>query len=122
VSEHLHALRNAVEPAPRLMVMIESMSSIDLAGAELWELELLRRRAMGGDLYFHRPRPQVLDVWQRSGFIDLIGRDHIVDSKRVAIAAIVPQLDDDICARCTVRVFAECRDRPGGSPPAAADP
>ena len=116
VSEHLHALRSVPDPARRLMVMSKFMSSLDLAGADMWEVELLRRRAMGGDLYFHRPRPQVLDVWERSGFIDRIGRDHIVDSKRAAIATIVPQLDDAICARCTARVFGECFDRPGPPP------
>ncbi len=123
VAEHLHKLRTEPEPARRLMVMSKSMSSIDLAGADMWEAELLRRRAMGGDLYFHRPRPQVLEVWQRSGFLDKIGRDHIVDSKREAIATIVPQLDDAICARCTARVFGECFERPGpGTISDASDP
>ncbi len=115
VAEHLHMLRTEPMPAKRLMVMTKGMTTIDLAGAEMWDAELLRRLAMGGDLYFHRPRPQVLSVWQRSGFLDRIGRDHIFDSKRVAIAAIVPQLDDNICAHCTARVFDECRYRPGGA-------
>ncbi len=121
VAEHLHMLRTVPTPAKRLLVMTKGMTTIDLAGAEMWQAELLRRRAMGGDLYFHRPRPQVLQVWRRSGFIDRVGADHIFDSKRVAIATIVPQLDDDICARCTARVFDECRQRPGGdeAPPTA---
>jgi SulP family sulfate permease len=115
VAEHLHMLRTEPTPAKRLMVMTKGMTTIDMAGAEMWEAELLRRRAMGGDLYFHRPRPQVLSVWKRSGFIDRLGRDHIFESKHVAIGTIVPQLEDDICARCTVRVFDECRFRPGGA-------
>jgi SulP family sulfate permease len=120
VAEHLHMLRTLPEPAKRLMVMTKGMTTIDLAGAEMWESELLRRRAMGGELYFHRPRPQVLEVWARSGFIDRLGADHIFASKRVAIATIVPQLEDDICARCTARVFDECRQRPGADAFAAA--
>ena len=115
VAEYLHMLRTEPTPAKRLMVMTKGMTTIDMAGAEMWDAELLRRLAMGGDLYFHRPRPQVLSVWQRSGFLDRIGRDHIFESKRVAIAAIVPQLDDNICAHCTARVFDECRYRPGGA-------
>jgi len=116
VAEHLHMLRTEDHPARRLMVMSKSMSSIDLAGADMWETELKRRREMGGDLYFHRPRPQVLALWEKSGFVDNIGRDHIFDSKRIAIATIVPQLDDAICAACTSRIFDECWHRPGAVP------
>ena len=47
--------------------------------------------------------------------LDRLGPGHVFESKRVAIATIVPQLEDDICARCTVRVFDECRFRPGGA-------
>lgn len=115
VAEYLHILRTEPTPAKRLMVMTKGMTTIDMAGAEMWDAELLRRRAMGGDLYFHRPRPQVMAVWQRSGFLDRLGRDHIFASKRIAIATIVPQLEDEICARCTVRIFDECRFRPGGA-------
>ena len=113
VADYLHDLRTRPDPARRLLVMSKSMSSIDLAGADMWEAELLRRRAMGGDLYFHRPRPQVLEVWRRSGFINRLGTRHIFDSKQIAIATIVPTLDDEICARCTARVFDECSQRPG---------
>lgn len=120
VAERLHMLRTEATPAKRLLVMSKGMNTIDMAGAEMWEAELLRRRAMGGELYFHRPRPQVLSVWQRSGFLDRLGRDHVFDSKRVAIATIVPQLEDDICARCTARIFDECRFRPGGADAAPA--
>ncbi len=122
VAEHLHMLRTQPQAAKRLMVMTKGMTTIDLAGADMWEAEWLRRRAMGGDLYFHRPRPQVLQVWQRSGFIDKVGRDHIFDSKRQAIATVVPQLDDEICARCTARVFDECRQRPGAAAVAPTPP
>lgn len=115
VAEHLHMLRTQAEPAKRLMVMTKGMTTIDMAGAEMWDAELLRRRAMGGDLYFHRPRPQVMAVWQRGGFLDRLGPNHIFASKRDAIATIVPQLEDEICARCTARIFDECRFRPGGA-------
>jgi sulfate permease, SulP family len=117
VAEHLHNLR--VRPgAPRhLLVMSKSMSSIDLAGADLWDHELMRRRAMGGDLYFHRPREQVIDFWQRSGFIHRLGFDHVFDSKESALAIIVPRLDEDICANCSARIFTECAQRPGAPVP-----
>ena len=120
VSEHLHGLRLGPDAPRHLLVMAKSMSSIDLAGVDLWDAELTRRRAMGGDLYFHRPRAQVMDMWQRSGFIDRLGTDHVFDSKPQALAAIVPRLDDAICAGCKARIFEECAQRPGALAAAAA--
>jgi SulP family sulfate permease len=118
VSEHLHALRTAPAPARHLLVMAKSMNFVDYAGAAMWEDEHLRRLAMGGDLWFHHPRPEVLATWRRRGFLDRLGPGHVFDDKRSAIATIVPRLGGEICARCTARVFEECRRQPG--PPQGA--
>jgi SulP family sulfate permease len=115
VSEHLHALRQVSAPPKHLLVMAKSMNFIDLAGAELWRAELAARHAMGGDLYFHRPRPPVVQLWQRTGFVGDIGSDHLFPDKATAIATIVPRLDGAICANCTARIFRECAQQPGGS-------
>jgi SulP family sulfate permease len=117
VGDKLRALRTQPEPQRHLLVMSKSMNFIDLAGADLWREELRARRAMGGDLYFHRPRPQVFDMWQRTGFIDELGADHIFRDKRSAIATIVPRLDPAVCERCTVKLFFESpgRGRDAGS-------
>jgi sulfate permease, SulP family len=108
VGERLHALRAKPEPQKHLLVMAKSMNFIDVAGDELWRDELRLRRQLGGDLYFHRPRPPVIELWQRSGFLAEMGRDHVFPDKRIAIATIVPRLDQGICARCTVKLFDEC--------------
>ncbi|MCW5658302.1 MAG: SulP family inorganic anion transporter [Burkholderiaceae bacterium] len=135
VSERLHALRTRPQPLkepraapefldPRggragpqpgpggvqkhLLVMAKSMNFIDLAGDDLWRDELHARRRIGGDLYFHRPRPPVTELWNKTGFLDEMGRDHVFPDKRIAIATIVPRLDMEICARCTVKLFDEC--------------
>ncbi|WP_310462549.1 SulP family inorganic anion transporter [Sphaerotilus sp.] len=118
VAEHLHALReyDPGQPASQkhLLVMTKSMNFLDLAGVEVWDNELRERRAAGGDLYFHRPRPQVIQIWTRTGFLDRLGRDHVFPDKQQAIAAIYPRLDREVCARCSVRVFRECQaDDPG---------
>ncbi len=125
VAERLHGLRRAPTPPgdldgppttqKHLLVMSKSMNFIDLAGAELWEEELAARRGVGGDLYFHRPRPPVLEVWQRTGFAARLGEDHLFRDKRSALAEIVPRLDPLICARCNVRCFFDCPPRPGTS-------
>ncbi len=112
VGDLLRDLR-APAAAPRhLLVMAKSMNFIDLAAAEMWRAELLTRRAIGGDLYFHRPRAPVLELWQRIGFMNELGADHIFPAKRVAIATIFDRLDRGICAHCTIRVFEECQALP----------
>lgn len=117
VGDRLQALRSHSTPARHLLVMAKSMNFVDDAGATLWEQEHLRRLAIGGDLYFHRPRPEVLQTWERRGFLDRLGPGHVFDDKRTAIATIVPRLDDTICAGCRVRIFEECASRPGATPP-----
>ena len=112
VADKLHALRHEPNPQKHLLVMGKSMNFIDLAGAELWEQELNARRAMGGDLYFHRPRPEVIAMWQTTGFTRLLGPEHQFPDKRVAIATIFPKLDPQICSTCTARIFWECKGIP----------
>jgi SulP family sulfate permease len=117
VADRLRGLRERAAASPEgqrhLLVMSKSMNTIDLAGSDLWEAERVRRAELGGALYFHRPRPQVLALWQRTGFLQRLGEGHVFPDKRSAIAAIVPQLDDAVCSRCQVRVFEECAWRPG---------
>ncbi|MFT4191770.1 MAG: SulP family inorganic anion transporter [Comamonas sp.] len=109
VSDRLHALRATPDPQKHLLVMAKSMNFIDLAGGELWEAELQARRALGGDLYFHRPRPQVVALWTRTGFLERLGADHVYPDKRTAIGDIYRRLDPAICRQCTARTFVECR-------------
>ena len=113
VADTLHNLRHMPQPQKHLLVMGKSMNFIDLAGAELWEAELNARRAMGGDLYFHRPRPEVIQMWETTGFTRVLGPAHQFPDKRVAIAAIFKQLDPQICQACTARIFWECKSVPG---------
>lgn len=114
VTDRLHWLRTVNADQTHLLAMTKSMNFIDLAGAEMWESELSERRAAGGDLYFHRPRTQVLDTWAQTGFTDKLGPDHIFPTKRQALHTIIAQLSPEICAQCHVRIFEECAGRPGG--------
>jgi SulP family sulfate permease len=115
VADALQALRDQAQPQRHLLVMGKSMNFIDPAGAALWERERQRRLTMAGGLYFHRPRPEVLETWGRSGFIARLGAEHLYADKRSAIAAIVPRLDGAICAGCRLRVFEECAQQPGAA-------
>ncbi len=122
VADILHALRCQPRPQKHLLVMAKSMNFIDLAGAELWQAELAARRAMGGDLYFHRPRPEVIGMWRKTGFTRVLGPEHQFPDKATAIATIFGRLDPDICRHCNARIFWECRTAPGADDPALTPP
>ena len=112
VTQHLAALRETPNAPAHLLVMARSMNFIDLPGAEIWEDELKTRRAMGGDLYFHRPRPEVLAMWRRTGFDQRMGTDHLFMTKKDAIAHIFTRLDAQTCRQCKARIFDECASVP----------
>ncbi|WP_370563863.1 SulP family inorganic anion transporter [Cupriavidus sp. UME77] len=114
VTDRLHEARNAHPGQIHLLAMTKSMNFIDLAGAEMWESELSERRATGGDLYFHRPRTQVLQTWDQTGFALKLGEGHIFSTKRQALHTIIARLDPAGCAQCQARIFEECASRPGG--------
>lgn len=122
VTDRLHWLRTVNASQKHLLAMTKSMNFIDLAGAEMWEAELAERRAAGGNLHFHRPRTQVLETWEQTGFTDKLGRDHIFPTKRQALRTIIDTLSPEICAQCHARIFEECAQRPGSTnAPASAD-
>ena len=113
VSDRLQVLRGTPDAPKHLLVMAKSMNFIDLAGAQLWAHELAARRVMGGDLYFHRPRPAVTAMWHTTGFDQALGEHHVFGDKYTAIAHLVPVVDPGICRGCTARVFDECANQPG---------
>ena len=113
VTDRLHWLRTVNGNQKHLLAMTKSMNFIDLAGAEMWEAELTERRAAGGDLYFHRPRTQVLETWEHTGFSGKLGGDHIFPTKRQALHTIIERLAPEVCAQCQARIFEECEQRPG---------
>ncbi len=116
VSDRLTEFRRANPGQKYLLVPAKSMNFIDMAGAEVWEAEMRERHAMGGDLFFHRPRAPVMEFWRQSGFIERLGADHIFDTKHAAIAAVYARIDPEFCKHCTVRVFRECAERADGKP------
>jgi SulP family sulfate permease len=112
VADQLRELREPADAAKHLLVMAKSMNFIDVPAADLWRGEMVLRREQGGDLYFHRPRPPVIELWQHIGYTQELGADHVFATKRIAIATIFDRLDRGICAHCTVRVFQECKTLP----------
>lgn len=104
-------------PQKHVLVVASGINFVDVAGAELLVQEARRRRRMGGGLYFYRLKDEVVQLLERGGHLDAIGRERIFPVKSRALAAIYPKLDTAQCRDCTLRIFRECRNHlPDGTP------
>jgi len=117
VRDELEALRRGASARPHVLLIGSGINFIDVAGAELLAQEAEAQRAAGGALYLCNLKPTVVDVLERAGLIDRIGRDRIFATKDEAIRGIYPRLDSAICRASDARIFIECQTHlPDGSP------
>lgn len=109
------SLQNIDQLNPRqkhVLIIAKGINFIDIAGMELFLQETVRRRTMGGGVYFYEMKDQVHAMLVRSGYIATIGEENIFHSKREAIRTIFSKLDRSICETCTARIFTECENLP----------
>ncbi|GGK10541.1 SulP family inorganic anion transporter [Pseudomonas matsuisoli] len=111
VSDQLQLFRRQKPEQRHALFMVKSMNFIDLAGNDLWRHEMQERRACGGDIFFHRPRTPVMQMFAQTGLLEKLGDGHIFSSKDQALRSIYEHLDINVCRTCTARVFKECQSR-----------
>ncbi len=108
VADQLHQLDEQPN-APRNVALVASgINFIDIAGAELLVQEAKRLQRAGGRLYLLRPNRKVLDLLEKGGYVDAIGRENVFNSKGDGIATAFSRLDHTFCATCPRRIFSEC--------------
>ena len=113
---HLETLREVSREQKHLLIVARNINFVDVAGAESLAREARARRFGGGRLYLQGLRQPVDDVLRNGGLMAEIGEDRVFRDKRDAIARIFAQLDPQVCARCTARIFGECATRPPAAP------
>jgi len=122
VQQHFRNVDEADPKKKNLLITARAIGFIDLAGAELLSKEATRRRKLGGGLYLVGVQPDFCEMLRRSGQVDTVGEDQIFKHKGEAIQAIYPRLDNEICRRCTARIFQECHVAlPDGTPRSLSD-
>ena len=109
VAERLRVMFARNPEQKHLLVLARSIGFIDASGAEVIGREHRKRKAMGGGVYFHQLSPGARRVLERGGYLEEISADHLFDAKGDAIAAIFGRLNRNVCARCTKRIFNECK-------------
>lgn len=93
-------------------LMLDGAVGVDLAGAELLIEESKRREARGGRLYLAVRYPPIRHQLAQFHVPREVGREHIFRRKMELLPKLVANLDLDICATCTTRIFRECPKAP----------
>jgi SulP family sulfate permease len=108
VEDAFHRVDRENPQQKRLLIAASGINIVDISGAESLTRETLRRRKVGGDLYFYFMKDAVHQTLHDGGYLKTIGDENIFSQKTDAIAAIYPRLDPEICRRCTARIFPQC--------------
>ncbi|NOZ36686.1 MAG: SulP family inorganic anion transporter, partial [Gammaproteobacteria bacterium] len=91
-----------------LGVVCEGINFADIQGGDTLAKEAQKRQARGGSLYLINVKQGLWDSLEKCGALDIIGANHVFQSKRAAITGIYNKLDREICRTCTRRIFHEC--------------
>ncbi len=111
VNTFQETLRGYEESAPQcnhLLIVMQAVNFIDVAGAEAIVAMAKRYRARGGGLYLIRPKERVLQLLERGHYIEEIGQENVFQSKTAALRTVYRHLDYNMCQACGLRVFVEC--------------
>jgi len=114
MAEEIARIRRESPEQCHLLIVATGINFIDVAGCEMLAAEAHRLHISGGKLYLCNLKYDVREVLELGGYIDKIGPENIFHSKTEAVKEIVQRLDPERCRVCTVRIFHECADRPGG--------
>ena len=109
VLHDLHRLEKRSPGQRHLLILADSVEFVDITGAAALAQEAEVLRKAGGALYLVGLQDTVRDQFRKTGFLDVIGESNMFHSKTAAFAAIFVRLDAERCARCSARVFWECR-------------
>lgn len=93
-----------------LLIVGNGISLIDMAGAELFEVQAKLWKERGGRLYFSSLRLQVREFLERGGYSEAIGKEAFFETKEEAIKQIYNLLDKEVCSACERKIFLECKE------------
>lgn len=119
VIDRLNQLLSAIQPPPRVVIWnLESTTDLDVTAAESLIRLVHDLHDSGRDLVFARAGSSVLDVFRRSGLLELLGEDHLyltvdgavqdcLHSRLAVIATLEAQLTEATAACRLARSVAQ---------------
>ena len=108
--DRLNELLNATEPTPRVVIWsLESTIDVDVTSADTLQRLVHNLRDSGRDIVFAHAGTPVIDVFRRSGLLDLLGEDHLfltvdtavrecLHSRLAVIASLEGQIAETVAA------------------------
>jgi SulP family sulfate permease len=106
--ETLLKYENEDPECKHLLIIMQGVNFLDVAGAEALTQAARHYKARGGGLYLIRVKEPVISRLERGGYIDVIGRENIFTSKTPALRTVYRKLDYSMCRKCQRHVFVEC--------------
>ena len=106
--ETLLGYEKSAPQSKHLLIVMQGVNFIDVAGAEALTQMARRYKMRDGGIYLIRPKESVLELLERGGYMDEIGRENVFFSKTTALRTVYRYLDYDLCRTCGLRVFVEC--------------
>ena len=110
IAKRLNVIHEHDPSYRHVLIVADSVGTLDVSGAELLAEEAAKWRQRGGALYVSGLRIENRMFLKRGGYLDLIGRENVFLSKKQAIPAIKRRLDAERCKACSLRIFAECNE------------
>ncbi len=93
-----------------LAIICQGINFADIQGADTLAKEAQARKARGGNLYLINVKQGLWDSLEKCGALDIIGPNHVFQSKHAAITGIYQKLDHEVCKTCDTRIFYECQE------------
>ncbi|MEP3331553.1 sodium-independent anion transporter [Sedimentitalea sp.] len=100
-----------------VLFYLKGSGKIDLAGADFLIKAMRQVREAGGSFHMIALFPPLLASLRRLHVIEELGEENLHISKGEALAASLSEIDTDICACCSKRVFLECEGLPAPAKP-----
>ena len=96
----LRGYEDTAPEAKHLLIVMQAVNFMDVAGAEALVAMARRYRARGGGLYLIRPKERVVELLERGHYMDEIGRENVFFSKTTALRTVYRLLDYNVCRTC----------------------
>lgn len=110
VEHALLALLDEKPPRRWLLLRLHGVDQCDYTGIEMLETVVQAFRAAGGDVFVVQVRPPVRAIMASSGFLELLGEDHVLAQEAAIDYLFEEVIDPAVCWYvCRSRIFAECQ-------------
>ncbi|GGO79004.1 sulfate transporter [Marinobacterium nitratireducens] len=111
--EHQFRLLERERPGQKhILFYLKGIGRLDLSGADFLRHEIRAARARGGSFRIALAMP-LLDQLRRYHVVEELGEGNVYISKAEALEDAIAELDFEICAGCTKRIWQECSRLPG---------